>query len=78
MDGITDSMDMNLGKLQEMVRGQRGLGVGHVLATEPQEQRSLPTECQWHLSPTSYINQKDSGFCQMNSVRPKLPPTENY
>ena len=25
MDGITDSMDMNLGKLQEMVRGQRGL-----------------------------------------------------
>ena len=25
LDGITYSMDMNLGKLQEMVRGQRGL-----------------------------------------------------
>ena len=25
LDSITDSMDMNLGKLQEMVRGQRGL-----------------------------------------------------
>ena len=25
LDGITDSMDMNLGKLQEMVRGREGL-----------------------------------------------------
>ena len=42
LDGITDAMDMNLGKLQEMVRGREAfcasvLGsqrVGHDWATE--------------------------------------------
>ena len=46
LDGITYSMDMNLGKLQEMVRGQGGLmccqsrgsqRVRHDLATEQQQ-----------------------------------------
>ena len=46
LDGITDSMDMNLGKLWEMVRDREtwpaavhevaGHGVGHKLATEQQ------------------------------------------
>ena len=69
-------MDMNLGKLQEMVRGQRGLGIGHVLATEPQEQRSLPTVSGTFPQPVTLT--KKTGFCQMNSMRPKLPPTDNY
>ena len=41
MDGIIDSMDMNLGKIQEMVRDREvwhavlhGVTVGHDLATE--------------------------------------------
>ena len=40
LDGITDSMDMNLGKLQEMIRGRKAwqsIGsqrVGQGMATE--------------------------------------------
>jgi len=46
-DGITDSMDMNLSKLREMVRNRRpgvlwfmgSQRVGHDLLTEQQQQR---------------------------------------
>jgi len=46
-DGITDSMDMNLSKLREMVRNRRpgvlwfmgSQRVGHDLPTEQQQQR---------------------------------------
>ena len=42
LDGITHSMDMNLGKLSEIVRDREAWGserVGHDLATEQQENR---------------------------------------
>ena len=46
LDGITDAMDMNLGKLWEMVRDRKvrhaavmwSQRVGHEWATEPQQQ----------------------------------------
>ena len=50
LDGITDSVDMNVGKLREMVRDREawlvlqstGLGrVGHDLAAEVQQQKRL-------------------------------------
>ena len=43
LDGITDAMDMNLGKLREMVRDREAghavvqQRVGHALATEQQQ-----------------------------------------
>ena len=47
LDGITDSMDMNLSKLQEIVKDKKSgvlqcmgsQGVGDELATEQQQQR---------------------------------------
>ena len=48
-DGITNAMDMNLGKLQEMVRGREAWGkavheilrVRHNWATEQQQQKHI-------------------------------------
>jgi len=49
LDGITDSMDMNLSKFQEIVKDRgawctavHGVGKGHNLATEQQQQPWFP------------------------------------
>ena len=52
LDGITHSMDMNLSKLQEMMKDRRpgmlqSMGsqrAGQDLATEQQQQQSLPSD----------------------------------
>ena len=57
LDGITDAMDMNLGKLQEMVRtGKPGMlqsmesrGVRHNLPTEQQFEENKNTNLKRHL-----------------------------
>ena len=49
LDGITDAMDMNLGKFWKMVSDREAWGsmglqrVGHDYATEQQQQQSLNT-----------------------------------
>ena len=56
LDSITDAMDMNLGKLREMVRDREAwhaesMGsqrVGHDWATE--QQHSLKRVCLWHMA----------------------------
>ena len=41
-DGITDSMDMSLSKLQEVVKDSESQRVRHYWATEQQEEAVLP------------------------------------
>ena len=86
LDGITDAMDMNLGKLQEMVRG--GIGrpgmlqsmglqrVGHDRVTEQQQQyrfeTSLTLEQHLLLFPQLETTSGNSGANQYESKFPRV------
>ena len=74
LHSITDAVDMNLGKLQEMVRGQGGLAccsqwghrVGHNWATEQQVMRVKPSVMTQML-----LSKRPCG------APPPLPPRED-
>ena len=86
LDGITDAMGMNLGKLQEMVRG--GIGrpgmlqsmglqrVGHDRVTEQQQQyrfeTSLTLEQHLLLFPQLETTSGNSGANQYESKFPRV------
>ena len=61
LDGITDAMNMNLGKLREMVRPgmlqSMGLQrVGHDWATEQQQQHNIVVICNYSVFSKSLVN----------------------
>ena len=86
LDGITDAMGMNLGKLQEMVRG--GIGrpgmlqsmglqrVGHDRVTEQQQryrfETSLTLEQHLLLFPQLETTSGNSGANQYESKFPRV------